>query len=555
MEKKYRVISIIVCLSMIASMAVGCGKKAPTESAIAAKVIVQTQTPQIADIALSTEFTGRIEPNESVMVLPKSGGEVMEVNFKVGDTVNKGDVLFRMDSTYIELQAETAQAGYDLAVAQTNQALGSSMDQAILQAKSAYEQARNGFKTARDSFDDYDDTFDDTLRGMKAQVEMAGQGADAAKAAYEAAVDNGLPAKDIMKAKDAYEMAQSRYDAVYQSYKNLDANDDANVKQFETGKDNAKLGLDTTAEMLDLIQGKSREEATKIVEAQLNQITSNMKMITKQLEDTLVRSPISGVVEMCDITAHNMADTQTQAFLISNKSLMTTKFNVSADAVTQMAVGDSITVSNGRKDYKGTITEISTMVGATTGLFQVKASVEDAADLYTGVTVVIKADTEKAKNALTVPLQAVYYDTGKPYVYIIKDDIATKTYVTLGIDNNKQVEVLSGISPKDKIVTTWDAKLIDGAKVVDATSVSQKATEKNPVPLTKEDEEAAKKGQKSPSALTKADAATATDGIAIPAEADAQTDEISNTAETKPVTDAPAAAPTQTTDSAAKNEQ
>src|SRR6476660_6419377 len=43
------------------------------------------------------EFTGRIEPIESVEVRPRVSGYIREVKFKSGELVKKGDVLFLID--------------------------------------------------------------------------------------------------------------------------------------------------------------------------------------------------------------------------------------------------------------------------------------------------------------------------------------------------------------------------------------------------------------------------------------------------------------------------
>src|SRR6516165_3081179 len=49
------------------------------------------------EIVERDEFTGRIEPVESVEIRPRVSGYIQEVKFQSGQLVKKGDVLFQID--------------------------------------------------------------------------------------------------------------------------------------------------------------------------------------------------------------------------------------------------------------------------------------------------------------------------------------------------------------------------------------------------------------------------------------------------------------------------
>ena len=59
---------------------------------------VAVQTPVTGDITLYTELTGTVEPVSRASVMPKISGEILEVNFQAGDTVQAGQVLCKIDS-------------------------------------------------------------------------------------------------------------------------------------------------------------------------------------------------------------------------------------------------------------------------------------------------------------------------------------------------------------------------------------------------------------------------------------------------------------------------
>lgn len=64
------------------------------------------------DVTESDEFTGRLEPVQSVAIRPRVSGLVAAVRFEEGAIVNKGDVLFELDSR--PLQAEVDRLRADL---------------------------------------------------------------------------------------------------------------------------------------------------------------------------------------------------------------------------------------------------------------------------------------------------------------------------------------------------------------------------------------------------------------------------------------------------------
>ena len=56
------------------------------------------------------EFTGRIEPVETVEVRPRVSGYIQEVKFKSGEMVKKGDVLFLIDPRWHQAEFDRRHA-------------------------------------------------------------------------------------------------------------------------------------------------------------------------------------------------------------------------------------------------------------------------------------------------------------------------------------------------------------------------------------------------------------------------------------------------------------
>jgi len=100
---------------------VGC-KEAEEEVVMSEVIPVQVQKPEAGKLTLKNEFMGTVSPEESVYVIPMVTAEVLSTNVSLGEEVNEGDVLCKLDSEAAQLQLASAKAQYDSAAAGVNSA-------------------------------------------------------------------------------------------------------------------------------------------------------------------------------------------------------------------------------------------------------------------------------------------------------------------------------------------------------------------------------------------------------------------------------------------------
>ena len=309
---------------------------------------VVVQTPETGNIELSTGLTGTVEPADQVYIIPKGSGEVLEVYVNQGDTVQKGQKLFRIDNKQLDA-------------------------------------ARITLNTTQVSLNDAQTS----VNRMKALYESG----DISAQAYEPAV-SGLS------------MAKLQYDS-------------------------AKLNYDT------------------------------------QSENTVVTAPIAGVLEQFGVQVHDMSAGGSVAGVVSGADGKTLTFNVSERVMKGLNIGDPVTVEKTGPDYSGAISERGSMVDASTGLFKVKATLGDADGLASGTMVKVYVTAEKADNVMVVPADCVNYSNGDAYVYTYDAATATakKTPVEDGLIDSDKIQIVSGLSYDDKVITSWSKELYDGAAV------------------------------------------------------------------------------------------
>lgn len=185
-----------------------------------------------------------------------------------------------------------------------------------------------------------------------------------------------------------------------------------------------------------------------------------------QLEFSSVTATIAGKIESLDVEVHDMVSQSSPLCVISSQGTKVVNFAVTEAILDNIKEGDQIRIEKGGSEYTGTVTEVNTMVDAATGLFKVKASVEEGGALANGSSVKLYVTSDKAEGVMTVPVDSVYYDNGFPYLYTFDNGTVHRVDVETGISDSEKMEIISGISNSDQIITTWNPELYEGAPAV-----------------------------------------------------------------------------------------
>ena len=249
------------------------------------------------------------------------------------------------------------------------------------------------------------------------------------------------------------------------------------TKQVESAKnsmDSAKISYDQAQSTLNRMQllyaggdisDQEYEEYQNQVKSARLQYESAKLAYEKQVEYSTVTAPISGKIESCDIEVHDRVSQSAQLCVIAGEGEKRVSFYVTERMMGNIASGDALDIQKDGVTYQANISEISSMVDSDTGLFKVKAELKDADGIATGSTVKLSLVTEYTENAMTIPVDAVYYSGGDGYVYLYKDGIAQMVQVEVGLYDSEKAEILSGISEDDMVVSTWSSNLYEGARV------------------------------------------------------------------------------------------
>lgn len=508
-RKRLIAMGIIMTLSM---STVACGKK--EEKTEISKVAVEVENPTTGELTNDTTYIGTVEPQQQVYVTPKVSGTVTAAYFEVGDTVKEGDVLFKIDDEAAQLQMKSAEASYSQAEAGVTAATSGSRDLQNYQTERSIQQLKDSLDDAENNIDDLEDNLGDlrdargklgtakdqaqagldavnsqmvsleaelqNLQGdlEKAKNDVKTANPDMSEADLEDAINNDATVKDcntaiekvnaqITELKTSQSSAQSAVDQLNSQIQSVEASKTqikSSISQIENGKDTIRDNLTTAEQTYSITQNEVYPETDATYAAQLQAASVGVDSAKMQLDFYTVKAPISGVVEAANVKKEDMAAAGNPAYIISNKDSMTVTFNVTEKAKNTMNVGDHVTVERNGETFDGTITEIGTMAGQQTKLFQVKATIPGAGDkLPNGVSVKVSATTEKEDGSTLVPFDALYFSGGDAYVYCVVDNKLVRTSVTVGLMDDDHAIIEDGLDADSLVVSNWSSRLRNGA--------------------------------------------------------------------------------------------
>lgn len=447
-----------------------------------------------------------------------AGVSVAEMNLLYTQEQIK-ETLGTTETNRMQLENAVASAKYAIKAAQEN----------LDYAKESYGITQDRYKELEDTLDDWKDNKKHYQKLADEKTQLAknyeklrnatGTAGDSTSDLRKIMDDLGLNISDYNSTDDGQEVAKKylqslgNYDSPYElsiaaaSYERMAEQMASQGSEADQTKDDQKLSLFYTAISLEQAKNDiaSAEDAKRLAEKMLEDYNlytmatiwvgtnadlanSNYKVISAQsgvtqaqasvksaqagvdaaqlqLEYTQVTAPVSGVIIEKNVTVNNMAAQGSTAYVIAADGGNSVVFYVAESVMRELSIGQDVTVERNGSTYSAVITENAGVADADSGLFEIKAQLTDAAALIADTSVKITLATQKAENVMTIPVDSVYYENQKAYVYCMQDGVAVKTQIETGITNNETVEVVSGLTGDSQVITTWASQLKDGSLV------------------------------------------------------------------------------------------
>lgn len=464
-----------------------------------------TSTAQMQEMTVSVSSTGTIQPIDSYNVSGMVTGEVLEAPFEVGDQVEKGDVLYRIDPGSAEtalqqaqLSVQQAQLNYDSIVDGLNpKASGAGVVQKLHVKK-------GDLVSAGSPIADISDTSTMTLTvpfqsadaqriavGSSAQVTLAGTletltGTVESVANADLVGNGGALVRQVKirvqnpGALTTSTTATAKVGSIACAGSGpFEANLTQTVVATGSGEVvslNVSAGSRVSAgQVLATLGGSSAQTSLENASISLQNAQLSLQDAQDALDNYTITAPISGTVIEKNFKAGDTIDNNSLTAaggtlaVLYDMSTLTFEMKIDEKDINKVKVGQEVTITADAVEgvtFSGVVDTVNingTTVNGQTN-YPVTVVINDPQDLKPGMNVSADIIVERAGTVLCVPVDAVNRGSDKPTVQVAQEGALDENgnvvdpskletrEVTLGRNDNDNIEITSGLSEGEIVV-------------------------------------------------------------------------------------------------------
>ena len=339
-------------------------------------------------------LSGQVQPMTTVQLSPRESGIVEQIVIEEGASVKAGDVIIILSNDDLDLEILNSEAN----LAEKENALRNTMIQ--------MEQEKMLLKL--------------NIVELKTEVARKGRALESQKRLF----DDGLIGKeDYMRSEEDYvlyckklevNLAKAEQDSIYRSVQ---------IQQMQESLKNMKL---------------------------------NMERIRLRKENLAVRAPIDGELGLLDVVLGQSVSSGMKIGQINDMDNYKIEVLIDEHYIDRINPGLSATFERQNETYGATIRKVYPEVRAGKVQADFKFSGEQPANIRTGQTYYLNLQLGQPESAVLIPRGTFYQKTGGKWIYVISPsgDKAVKREIRIGRQNPQYYEVLEGLEPGEKVITS-----------------------------------------------------------------------------------------------------
>ena len=369
---------------------------------------INVELVSVGDVVESFNEKGTIRVRDRASTLAQISGEVLFVNYQVGDRVSKGDEVVTIKSSDLE---------YDI----------SALRKRLEQTKISYRSIIEPEET--------------TLEKASLELEMQ-------RTNYEYA------AEELKRAEALFEreiISKSEIDRAKLNYQNAKIMHVLAKSQYE-----------------EVVGGGSAYQREHI-KAQIEEIELNIERMENAKDNYFVKSPITGTIVMIDV---NVGDTILPSSILFQVADLDNRYlylEVLESRARDIELGQTVILEDGNVVSVEKIHPIAVERMSDLGIRQKRVGVElplpESFTRIVGSELDVEIIVDKRNNVTNISRDSMFIEENKNYVFIISDSLIKKKEIEVGLATSDKVEVISGLEEGDLIVKAPSADLNDGQRI------------------------------------------------------------------------------------------
>ncbi|WP_353723155.1 efflux RND transporter periplasmic adaptor subunit [Dyadobacter sp. 676] len=338
--------------------------------------------------------TGVVQPLKTIQLDAIVGGYVTEKLIEGGNMVKQGDILLRLENQSLKLS--------------------------FLQSETEASRLVNDLQNTRQNLKVARFTLQKTLSDLDFQL-------DQAKDAHERNVklykDKVIPEADYLKTKRDYEKLVRQREIEIESQKYQEENARMQISQLEGTLANTQ---------------------------------KNVSLWRQTLDNLVVKAPVSGLLSSMNVEVGSNINQGQNIGQIDDLNGFKMRVSVDEHYISRIFVGLQGSMEFNGKDYGLKIIKIYPEV--LSGRFEVDMQFDKGAPelIKRGQSAPIRLQLGQPSQATLLPSGGFFSETGGNWVYVVSEDgkRAVKRNITLGRKNPEYFEVLEGLKPGEKVITS-----------------------------------------------------------------------------------------------------
>ena len=338
--------------------------------------------------------SGQVQPMTTIQLSPLENGVVQEIYIEEGTKVKAGDPILRMSNENLDMQILNSEA--DLAEKENilrNTMI--SMEQQRLSVEQECLQLATEVKRQRRTYLSQQSLYDDQL----------------------------IAKEDYLRAQEDYELAKGRLKLVRERAVQDSLYRSVEVKQMEESLDNMRL---------------------------------NMQMIRQRKNNLVIQAPIDGELGLLDAVLGQSLMAGAKVGQINQLDSYKIEAQLDEHYIDRVTAGLEARFERQESSFSAVIRKVYPEVRDGKFKADFKFVGEQPANIRTGQTYYLNLQLGQPEQAVLIPRGTFYQKTGGKWIYVVSADgsEAYQREIRIGRQNPKYYEVLEGLEPGEKVITS-----------------------------------------------------------------------------------------------------
>lgn len=468
----------VLACAVVALATSGCVNREAQKQAKETKDLLEDTTRPVdtfqvvrRDVAQSIEITGMIATSEDVTIGAQQAGRLVAVYVRDGQPVRVGQLLASQDTS--DAAARVRQALAQVSSAQ------SALDQAATNARVGPTRSSAAVRTAEAQVRQAQAQLAKLETGSRPEeIAQAQSNVDAARSNLDTAKKNldrmrqlfeagAISRQSLDVAENQFQSAQAQHQSAVQGLKI--------AQQFARTEDLASAREQVRQAEQAVRSARAQQQLDPVLQQQVEAARANLEaamaalqLQRKALEDAQIRSPFAGRVSGRPVQPGTYLGPGTPVLRLVGVSGVYFEGEVPEGDVARILPGQAVSVGIDAlgRTLTGRVAAVNPQGDVVGRLFKVRVElVGDTSELKPGMFARGTLAVRTAKDVTVVPAVALIREGDQTSLFVVRDGVAKKESVTVGIREGDLVQVM-GVSEGESVVVRGQTLLGDGTKVL-----------------------------------------------------------------------------------------